>query len=335
MEKVTLGIDKGAFLAEPLDTWLTAGAHDYAVPEASGSSARVFKYKDQKLDKKLGKDTAIKIMRPDKISYATPLFLEELRILRILDGKQGVTKLIKAGYLEVCPETNWPYETAPLTKQLELQAGGSRITGELFLFDIDDLEAMLTEYQQRIEEGFLPVILLERRWEDSLYLLCDAGYTRGEFLKNFSMSQILEIASQISGYLAVAHQNEIVYMDHKLLHYYWNDIRQQVLMLDWNIGRYLPGSLSEESIQFDLLQFSSRALHHLFTGRQAPGAVAVGQNRPEDIANSPKHFKASYPYDVEKRLNSAEIAFLERSLDGEFSSASEMKEAIEKLQENR
>ena len=224
---------------------------------------------------------------------------------------------------------------SPLTKTLEIQAGGGRIEGELCLYDPDELDVMLAEYDQCIETGALPILILERRWEDNLYLLCDAGYTRGEFIKNLSMAQILEITAQICTLLDNAHAHDVVFMDHKLLHYYWNDIRQQVIMLDWNIGRYLPGNLTQESVQFDMLQFSSRALHHLFAGRQAPGAVAIGQNRPEDIANSPRHFKASYPYDITKRLNADEIAFIEKSLDGGFSSALEMKDAVDRLKQNR
>ena len=84
------------------------------------------------------------------------------------------------------------------------------------------------------------------------------------------------------------------------------------MIIDWNIGRFLEDKITPELKQFDLLQFSARALHHLFTGRQAPGSVAIGPNRPEDIENSPRHFKASYPYDVQKRLNQDEMVSWKR-----------------------
>ena len=42
MISLNLGTNNGLYLDEPLDTWLTASQHDYAVPEAAGSSARVF-----------------------------------------------------------------------------------------------------------------------------------------------------------------------------------------------------------------------------------------------------------------------------------------------------
>jgi serine/threonine protein kinase len=335
MYKEILNCDRGTYLAEPLDTWLTAGAHDYAVPEASGSSARVFKYKNAALAGEFQRDVAIKIMRPDKIAYASPLFLQELRIMQVLDGKTGITPLLRSGFLHLSPEAILPAELAPLTKTIENQASGYRLTGEMNLFESSETNQVLKEFEQRIQDNWLPVIIFERRWEDNLYLMSDAGYTRGSFLKNLTMLDVLTIASQICDILGYAHEREIIYLDHKLLHYYWNDLRKNVIMVDWNIGRYLPGKMTPESIQFDLLQFSSRALHHLFTGRQAPGAVAVGQNRPEEIENSPRHFKATYPYDVTKRLNAGEIAFLEKSLDGGFSSAFEMQEVIENLKVKR
>ena len=113
MHSVTLNVDKGVFFAEPLDTWLTAGSHDHAVPEASGSSARVFRFKYPKLMKTLGRDTAIKVMRHDKVSYAAPLFQEEIKILQVMAGQPGMTNLIYAGFLQASPETIWPEELAP------------------------------------------------------------------------------------------------------------------------------------------------------------------------------------------------------------------------------
>lgn len=326
-----LGIKFGHYLAEPLDTWLSAGLHDFAVPEAAGSSARVFLLKDTRSGSPFIKDLAFKVMRYDKKSYAVPLFKQELMILQGIAGKQGLTSMLQSGFLKTDEHTRWPAEQAPLTKSLELESSASQITGQMISFDFDETDKMLAEFDQRLSDDWLPYLILERRWEDNLYLLCDAGYTRGAFLNNLSMQQVLQISIQICELLQHAHTAGAIYRDHKLLHYYWNDLRQQVIMIDWNIGLWSPGNLTPESFQFDLLQFSSRALHHLFTGRQAPGSVAVGPNRPEDIENAPRRYKASYPYDVQKRLNIAEMRFLEKALAGEFTTADEMSEALKLL----
>lgn len=335
MRELNLDARTGLYLGEPLDTWLTAGQQDYAIPEAAGSSARVFLLKNAIGLSPYRRDPAFKVMRHDKIAYARPLFLEELNILAGLHGLDGLTPMLQAGYLKLTIGSGWPSEIAPLSKQMEEQGAASKITGRLAVFEPDEITDVLDQFEERLADDWLPFLILERRWEDNLYLVCDAGYTRGNFVRNLSMKQVLDIATQICGMLETAHSQGATYLDHKLLHYYWNDFRQKVIMIDWNIGHWLPGRFSPEVQQADLVQFSSRALHHIFTGRQAPGTVAVGPNRPEDIANAPTRYKASYSFDVQNRLNADEMRFLEKALDGGFSSAGEMKETLQSLQKKR
>ncbi|HPT24258.1 MAG TPA: hypothetical protein PLN80_06925 [Anaerolineaceae bacterium] len=335
MRELNLDARTGLYLGEPLDTWLTAGQQDYAIPEAAGSSARVFLLKNAIGLSPYRRDPAFKVMRHDKIAYARPLFLEELNILAGLHGLDGLTPMLQAGYLKLTIGSGWPSEIAPLSKQMEEQGAASKITGRLVVFEPDEITDVLDQFEERLADDWLPFLILERRWEDNLYLVCDAGYTRGNFVRNLSMKQVLDIATQICGMLETAHSQGATYLDHKLLHYYWNDFRQKVIMIDWNIGHWLPGRFSPEVQQADLVQFSSRALHHIFTGRQAPGTVAVGPNRPEDIANAPTRYKASYSFDVQNRLNADEMRFLEKALDGGFSSAGEMKETLQSLQKKR
>lgn len=335
MRELNLDARTGLYLGEPLDTWLTAGQQDYAIPEAAGSSARVFLLKNAIGRSPYRRDPAFKVMRHDKIAYARPLFLEELNILAGLHGLDGLTPMLQAGYIKLTNGSGWPSEIAPLSKQMEEQGAASKITGRLVVFEPDEITDVLDQFEERLADDWLPFLILERRWEDNLYLVCDAGYTRGNFVRNLSMKQVLDIATQICGMLETAHSQGATYLDHKLLHYYWNDFRQKVIMIDWNIGHWLPGRFSPEVQQADLVQFSSRALHHIFTGRQAPGTVAVGPNRPEDIANAPTRYKASYSFDVQNRLNADEMRFLEKALDGGFSSAGEMKETLQSLQKKR
>lgn len=335
MKEEKLDSRTGLYLAEPLDTWLTAAHQDYSIPEAAGSSARVFLLKHVVGHTDYRRDPAFKIMRHDKLSYSKPLFREEYNILAGLQGMHGLTPMIQSGFLKPNEGTVWPAEIPPLTKQMETAGQATSIVGKLALFTPDETQSVLDEFDERIEDGWLPFVILERRWEDNLYLLCDAGYTRGNFVNNLSMRQVLDISIQILGYLEKAHFHGATYLDHKLLHYYWNDIRQQVVMIDWNIGHWTPENFSSLIQHADLVQFSSRALHHIFTGRQAPGSVAVGPNRPEDIANSPTHYKATYSFDVQKRLNEAEMLFLEKALDGRFQTPSEMIEAVRILQSKR
>ena len=335
MEQIRLDASSGFYLAEPLDTWLTAGHHDFAIPEAGGSSARVFLYKHAAGPSPFGYNPAFKVMRHDKISYAKPLFLEEYSILANMRGVDGMTPMLQAGFLKTDPNTTWPSEIAPLTRQMLKQGEGSNIKGDMAIFEVDEIEDVLLQFEERIQDQWLPFLILERRWEDNLYLLCDAGYTRGNFVRNLSMKQVLDISIQICTILEQAHSRGATFLDHKLLHYYWNDIREKVIMIDWNIGHWQPDNFSVEVQQADMIQLSSRAMHHVFTGRQAPGSVAVGPNRPEEIANSPSHYKASYSFDVQNRLNNQEMKFLDNALDGQFKTPTEMKNALQILHTKR
>ena len=86
-----LGEGQDLVLIEPLDTWM---------PEARGSSARVFA---GNLRNRAGKplSCAIKVMRPDQVEYALPLFIEEAQILSMLRDVPGVTPMLECGYLRL------------------------------------------------------------------------------------------------------------------------------------------------------------------------------------------------------------------------------------------
>jgi hypothetical protein len=129
---------------------------------------------------------------------------------------------------------------------------------------------------------------------------CDAGFTHGRFLP---LRESLLLAIQICDILQVAHDRNIVYRDHKILHYYWDIASQGIAMIDWNIARRHPQGLSSSERQFDLVQFSARALHHILTGRAAPGALPLGPNRPEDIEQSAHTYRVQWTYDDERLPN--------------------------------
>ena len=334
METIKFGTDKKMKLTEPLDTWLTAGLRDFAVPEAVGSSARVFSLDYAPLTGDYANYPVIKVMRPDKTDYALPLFENEVRILDKMRDVDGITPMLGFGYLKV-EEGHWPGEIAPLTSSLQDKASAAHLSGVADLYTNIEVEAFLEELKTRVSEQWLAFIALPRRWEDNLYLRCDSGYTRGEYHRTFSVEQALKSAVQIAEILQAAHDRNIVYLDHKALHYYWNEPRKQVFVLDWNIGRLVSNGNSEEVFEFDVLQFSARALHHLMTGRQAPGSVKVGPNKPEEIQNAPDKYEPIWTYDDQKRLTQDEMDTLSRAIQGEYKSAEHLAEDLQSLYNQR
>lgn len=330
METKKFGPDRTMTLNEPLDTWLSAGLRDFAVPEAAGSSARVFLLKYEPMAGDYAAYPAIKVMRPDKQQYALPLFRNEVMILDALRDVPGVTPMIGLGFMQV-NEGIWPGEIAPLSTSLEVKASAKLIQGTMDLFSPEETQTFLSELDTRVADEWLAFIILPRRWEDNLYLRCDSGYTRGEFKRSFPVAHALQAGMQICEIIQAAHEKDIVYLDHKVLHYYWNEPRQQVFVLDWNIGRKIGKNNGQDVLEFDVLQFSARALHHLMTGRQAPGSVNVGPNKPEEIQNAPGKYEPVWTYDDHKRLTDEEMAVLGSAIQGEFKTAQALGQELQAL----
>jgi len=334
METKKFGPNKSMTLTEPMDTWLSAGLRDFAVPEAAGSSARVFLLKYEPLAGDYLAYPVIKVMRPDKQQYALPLFRNEVQILDALSDVPGVTPMLGLGFMQV-NEGVWPGEIAPLSTSLKEKASAMRIEGSMDLYSPEETQTFLSELDSRVAEDWLAFIILPRRWEDNLYLRCDSGYTRGEFKRTFSVANALQAGMQICDIIQAAHEKDIVYLDHKVLHYFWNEPRQKVFVLDWNIGRKIGDNNGQDVLKFDVLQFSARALHHLMTGRQAPGSVNVGPNKPEEIQNAPAQYEPVWTYDDHKRLSEDEMAVLGSAIQGEFTTAQALGHELKALYEKR
>ncbi len=216
-----------------------------------------------------------------------------------------------------------------------MESSADQLSGNLELYSPEESETVLEQLNSKVAEDWLAAIVLSRRWEDNLYLRCDAGYTRGDFHRSFSVLDALRAALQICEIMQNAHDRNIVYLDHKALHYYWNEPRQQVYVLDWNIGRLITNDNSSEVYAFDVLQFSARAMHHLLTGRQAPGSVKVGPNRPEDIQNAPHQYEPVWTYDDQKRLNQNELDLLSAAIQGQYQTFSELAQDLQSLYNQR
>jgi len=285
-----LGVVEGRFgpqqamtLAEPLDAW---------APEARGSSARVFA---GNLPGPAGKSTslAFKIMRPDQQAYALPLFIEEVHILTLLRDVPGITPLVECGFIRLDEGLALPGDGS--------QASAAPLSGQVIHYGVEQAQNFLASMDRQLSVGWLPYLALVRRnAEYNLLHYCDASYTHGWFLP---LRHSLLLALQLCELLQYAHDRNIVYRDHKILHYYWDPLSHGVTMIDWNIAKRHPQGLSDADRQFDLVQFAARGLHHIFTGRPAPGSLPLGSNRAEDIEEASSHYPVSWTYDDERLPN--------------------------------
>ncbi|HVP21947.1 MAG TPA: serine/threonine-protein kinase [Anaerolineaceae bacterium] len=294
-----LGPGGNLALVEPMDAWM---------PEARGSSARVVLGLLQDADIQL-REAAIKLMRMDQVNYSLPLFREEVLILTLMRDIPGIVRLLECGFILLDEGATLP---------LDSSSGTANATGRVIRIGPDSYKEFMVRIEERIRDGWIPYLAIEKqRQEDSLILLCDAGMTRGQFLP---LVTLLQMSIQICEILQVAHERSIVYRDHKILHYYWQAEQNGIYVIDWNVARYHPKGLTPEEIQMDLVQFGARGLHHILTGRTAPGALPLGPTRPEDIDQAAHTYQTKWTYD-DQRLSPGLRSILERVLSGEYTSA--------------
>jgi hypothetical protein len=169
-----------------------------------------------------------------------------------------------------------------------------------------------------ISEGWLPYLALQRRERSqNLLLLCDSSYTHGKYPP---ILETLRLAVQIVEIIEAAHARNIVYRDHKILHFSWDEQQNSTYVIDWNIARRHPGGLEAHEKQFDLVQCGARALHHVLTGRPAPGALPLGPNPPEEIEAAAQSYTPRWTYD-DQRLPQELRDILERILAGDYTEA--------------
>lgn len=299
-------------LGEPLDTW---------VPEARGSSARVF---SGTLRDRSGKDQpfAIKVMRPNRAEYSLPLFREEAHILSLLRGVPGVTPLVECGFLRLEEGAELPVEDRHLS--------AAHLTGQVVRFGAEQVQNYLSSMDRYLSQSWIPYLALEQR-DQNLNLLkyCDVGFTHGWFLP---LRTSLLLSVQICDILMAAHDRNIVYRDHKILHYYWDPRSHGVISIDWNIAKRHAEGLTEPERQFDLVQFGARALHHILTGRPAPGALPLGPNRPEEIEQASTKYTVSWAYDDERLPNQVK-EILEQVLNQGYTQVKKLRADLANLYE--
>ncbi len=298
-----LGKDGDLLLKDPLDTW---------VPEARGSSARVYL---GTLKDVFGRpyQAAVKLMRMDKIEYASPLFREEAYVLAALKNVPGVSHLLECGFIRFDGDTALPADSA--------HNPARHLTGDVLRLGLDQTQGFADELAERVKEGWVPYLAVEKRnQKDNLLRYCDAGSTRGRFLP---VTELVRMSVQICDILQAAHERKIVYRDHKILHYYWQTEDNSVYVIDWNVARLHRDGLSEIEIHMDLVQFGARALHHILTGRTAPGALPMGPTRPEEIEAAEQSYTTQWTYD-DQRLSQDLKDILERALGGGYTNAASL-----------
>lgn len=238
---------------------------------ALGHYARVL----DALDRRTGQMTAFKVMRAEHLApgaeprWEYRAFANEADLLMKLSDSPHVVKLYDCGYLESPSE-------APASG--EIVSFGRDVLG--FSRELNDFAA----------RGWRPFLALENlpRTRNMFYLMRP---DRPDMRFRLPTEEGLALALQFAETLRLAHRKQIVYLDHKLEHVYWDGVHLRII--DLNSSRQLEGRSreNEQHLRMDIHNLCVGILYSLFTGlspqksmlRPQPGSMAEVETRYRDI----------------------------------------------------
>lgn len=238
---------------------------------ALGHYARVL----DALDKRNGRTVAFKVMRPEhvdpmgEIRWEFQAFGNEAEILTRLSNSPNVLKLLDCGYISDAEE-------AP------------RI-GNIVSFQ-NDVRGFVQAIPDYADRGWRPYLALENMpRSNSLFYLMKP--TRQNTRWRLPSEEGLSLAIQFSNLLTLAHAEQIVYLDYKLEHVYWDGT--QLKVIDFNSSRQLENNTAEELQQYakDVHNLCVGVLYTIFTGmspqktsiRPQPSSQADVESRYTDV----------------------------------------------------
>jgi serine/threonine protein kinase len=266
---------------------------------ALGHYARVY----EAIDRRTNQMIALKIMRAEHLTedgqprWEAEAFINEMDLLLSLDDLPEVMRVYDCGYLE---------STEKYPRQ-----GGILSCGT-------NLNAFREAFYPSLKEGWRPYLALEAlpRQNNLLYVMKPA--TDGQ-RRRLPTEEGIALALQFGGLLYRAHERNIVYMDHKLEHVYWDG--QRLKVIDWNSSKRVDGAAAGQQKINDLHNLCVGILYPIFTGaapqkgslRPQPGSRAEVESRYEGITQ--------LDFTIEPSLSHALMTLLERGAGKQIHSA--------------
>ena len=240
---------------------------------ALGHYARVL----DALEKRSGNSVAFKVLRPEhldsdgEIRWEYKAFANEANLLMKLAGSDHIVNLVDCGYVESISE-----------------APGD---GEIAAFQRDVL-GFIRSMARYAEKGWRPYLALENlpRAQNLFYLMKP---NRSGVRWRLPSEEGLSLAWQFGEMLKLAHEQSVVYLDHKLEHVYWDG--NHLSVIDFNSSRQLEGDVESPTntqyYRMDLHNLCVGILYPIFTGlspqkaalRPQPGTWMDVESRYKDI----------------------------------------------------
>ncbi len=240
---------------------------------ALGHYARVL----DALDRRSGQMVALKVLRPEHLSpdgemrWEYRAFANEADLLMKLSGSPYIVDLLDCGYLSA--------------------EGEAPHGGELVSFQLDVM-GFIQASAQYAAQGWRPYLALQHmpRSHNLLYLMKP---NQAGSRWRLPSEEGLALALQFSEVLRLAHQKQVVYMDHKLEHVYWDGA--QLRIIDLNSSRQLENGAAANAqfFRMDIHNLCVGILYPIFTGlspqksalRPQPGTASEAESRYRDITS--------------------------------------------------
>lgn len=278
---------------------------------ALGHYARVM----DALDRRTGQTVAFKVMRPEHVSterevpWEVRAFANEADLLMKLADSPYVVNMLDCGYLS--------------------GMGEAPVGGEIRSFGLDVLgfQGHMREYTR---EGWRPYLSLENlpRMKNLLYLMKP---TTGGVRRRLPSEEGLALALQFGELLRTAHHQQIVYLDHKLEHVYWDGARLQII--DLNSSRQIPPDAADADAQIrtDIHNLCVGILYPVFTGlspvkatlRPQPGGQQQVETRYRDVM--------TLDFGVEPTLSQALVDLLQRGAAMQIDTITDFNEQLQEV----
>lgn len=220
--------------------------NNYIDTYALGHYARVL----EATDRRQNRTVAFKVMRPEHLSddrspqWEARAFINEADLLMRLATAGAAVKLYDCGYI---------------SDDSERPAGGKIIS---FEHDIAGMREALYPY---IARGWRPYLALEYlpRTQNLFYLMKP---TTANGRRRLPTEEGLDLAMQFGRFLQDAHQNKIVYLDHKLEHVYWDGTTLRII--DFNSSQLIENGTHtvDQFLIQDVHNLCVGILYPIFTG---------------------------------------------------------------------
>lgn len=296
-------------LERALDTRYQIG--NYIDTFALGHYARVL----EALDKRADRLVAFKVMRPEHLSEdGTPrwearAFVNEADLLVRLEGSRAVIDLYDCGFISDDSE---------------------RPNGGELLSLGTDIAAFREQLYTYIAEGWRPYLALELLpRHQNLFYLMKPGSANGR--RRLPTEEGLDLALQFATFLRHAHDQRVVYLDHKLEHVYWDG--EMLRVIDFNSSQYLESGTHtfDQYLAQDVHNLCVGILYPIFTGlspqkgtlRPQPASKAEVERRYSDVTD--------LDFGIEPSLSPQLQELLRQGARQELSTIRELLERLERV----